>query len=929
MQQKIILNSAKYANAESKNITSRISLSIPKHELPESNFEETVNQYNVYLDEREKCTKFRLSVGVNLVASNVLCNRVTEIVKNEGGDAQDGNPDRTCECLNFHNKTIATAFGKTSHKWGSNMLMATDDTQITYDRDSQKNFTYLCGLDIFNCHVLRATNKLPHYCYGWDNHPQFNTIQDFMMDRNGFKAQSRLYKATNRLHLYKTDDILSFAETLDEKLCDKNGWLGFVNCSTMKSYGDDQTSSYGIERVLNNESVGKYIDLFPGRDRFSLLPHYNNFRNRYENNWEYCLLYPYSSTTEGISCINSELKTLQISHIDENSLDDDDLYKTVIYSVAQHGLQKNDMVNIYRSNNDNTKSELVEENVIVDEIIDEYTFSVYLADQICQHWISIYDEDEIKEIFNTELSSIEKNEYITTDNQIYHAFNEYINYDTDDDNNDYIGAQHLSFAKVVNGEQCKYYVRIFSRLPNLSWGTDDPSEAFAYSTDNKGILNVDKYATSTYSHASSLTKLGYSKNAYNDPIAQIVYTDDINLEGIKDNLGRPLTSIYISFMKTNYGHQLWYDNGDLSDKFIEYSHCFGKLNCGFKYSPYVLDSKYDVGNINVMNNIKKKYRGLNQTNSGLRPSEINGRDYSIHPLDEDEIAFEYQTYFYGDLCYYSPSECLEVSLQPICYRFNTQQRELSGTDYGRKGKFGPVKYNEIYTDDYSSKRFAVSVYTLDSQPTNCPEGYYYQAHYEVPLRTFSSHVTEFNLKSTKIAKLTCVDNVYMLQTIDDNYVTSSENVYIYNIATTESVLCNIINILSTNTFTFSADTKLETDNVSNYRIYNKPASAPSYATVSKNGILRWRNVCQNGFEEIAQTIEEYPFTNGCFYVNKNINLFLRRQDPFGKFGLADDLGLALLTGDASPIENPEYTSYTNGVTTDNDNSSYNEEDSSC
>ena len=35
----------------------------------------------------------------------------------------------------------------------------------------------------------------------------------------------------------------------------------------------------------------------------------------------------------------------------------------------------------------------------------------------------------------------------------------------------------------------------------------------------------------------------------------------------------------------------------------------------------------------------------------------------------------------------------------------------------------------------------------------------------------------------------------------------------------------------------------------------------------------------------AVNLEEYPFANGHFYINKNINFYLKRQDSFGNNNL--------------------------------------------
>ena len=37
---------------------------------------------------------------------------------------------------------------------------------------------------------------------------------------------------------------------------------------------------------------------------------------------------------------------------------------------------------------------------------------------------------------------------------------------------------------------------------------------------------------------------------------------------------------------------------------------------------------------------------------------------------------------------------------------------------------------------------------------------------------------------------------------------------------------------------------------------------------------------------MANELYDMTFSNGRFYVEKNINFFLRRQDPFGKYGLS-------------------------------------------
>ena len=73
---------------------------------------------------------------------------------------------------------------------------------------------------------------------------------------------------------------------------------------------------------------------------------------------------------------------------------------------------------------------------------------------------------------------------------------------------------------------------------------------------------------------------------------------------------------------------------------------------------------------------------------------------------------------------------------------------------------------------------------------------------------------------------------------------------------------------------------LNTNEILSYRLFKKDNTIPSYATFAKDGSCRfiWRNVLNNGFDS-RNELENYPFFNGAFYVSKQINLFVRRQDP--------------------------------------------------
>ena len=63
------------------------------------------------------------------------------------------------------------------------------------------------------------------------------------------------------------------------------------------------------------------------------------------------------------------------------------------------------------------------------------------------------------------------------------------------------------------------------------------------------------------------------------------------------------------------------------------------------------------------------------------------------------------------------------------------------------------------------------------------------------------------------------------------------------------------------------------------KFFVKGSAIPFYAKLSNDGTCRfkWREIYYNGHP--LNGIEVYPFTNNHIYINKNINLYVKRQDP--------------------------------------------------
>ena len=232
----ILLNSSINKKSVNKNTTLNIPLHGNKKLLPEDAISDTMDLYDVYLQERKNGNKFRLILNINPFCSNVLFNPFTEIVKDEGSDdvlVLNYEGEMKTSVLNGKIGTENAIVGKTDDvigddfrwnrtiKWqgGLNGTVPTNyeavrDTQLSNDKCG---FVYHCGADIFNNHILRSkTFKAINYnevnskknignfgtgAYG-ENYKgvlvneqgnphvyidgNFNTIDDYMRDKDGF-----------------------------------------------------------------------------------------------------------------------------------------------------------------------------------------------------------------------------------------------------------------------------------------------------------------------------------------------------------------------------------------------------------------------------------------------------------------------------------------------------------------------------------------------------------------------------------------------------------------------------------------------------------------------------------------------------------------------------------------------------------------------
>jgi len=130
--------------------------------------------------------------------------------------------------------------------------------------------------------------------------------------------------------------------------------------------------------------------------------------------------------------------------------------------------------------------------------------------------------------------------------------------------------------------------------------------------------------------------LAFSQSIYEDKINQFVINEDIDVSNLVDNLGRPISELYVTIIKT-----------DSNDRFTE-------IKSGISI-PY---------NISGTSTSIPDIRRITDGGSSHYPLEFN-------------ITIENKSFF-GDIVEYNPLELKEKILGEVYHRFNTPNRIAGG-----------------------------------------------------------------------------------------------------------------------------------------------------------------------------------------------------------------------------------------------------------
>lgn len=446
---------------------------------------------------------------------------------------------------------------------------------------------------------------------------------------------------------------------------------------------------------------------------------------------------------------------------------------------------------------------------------------------------------------------------------------------------DYIS---IRFAKTNGNYNCNYYVRKFKKIPGVNGIT----------LDNE-----------TY-------QLAFSDTIYGDKIAQTVFTDSINVSGLKDNLGRDLTEVFFTIIKTNRGHTKWYGDNDAdstgdqnpyNDPDIEYSHCFGSVTCGFDLSKEIDDT------LNVRMT-RGDYYDVTLINPGATKQTIPN-NHETDGFSTKDIKID-DEWFYGDIVEFCPWTCEETVLSDVCFRFNTEQRDrLVGDDVN-------FHFDEILSDDYDDAGFKVTTYGV-KRITYRPEGYYYKPHYRIKLRDLSPVIQGYHPYISVLEAIPIqIDGIYILVrcTLKHNLDKDSK-VLLRDTTTTNTTEWWLDVVYVVDDYNFVMTTIPRTDpnyvdwtficyyiNNNQYTLRAQNKDIPEKAARLGVNTFVWRNAMDVlDITNVDSDVNNYVFANNSIYIDKCFNFYLKRQDPYKVNGLYFDGSACVIECDTNIEDN--------------------------
>lgn len=866
----ILLNSKKNKSTTNADEHVSIDLSVTENHFPVDDVISKLNEYDQYMKEKDASNIYRLVYTINPVCSNVLFNRITEIVKDEGTDQ--------CQRVTLDGTEINSKYNW--YMFGQDNTGRTQQDLIRntgYSHPDLGNFVYKPGYDIFSNHWLRqkdltVVNKLRSNTHN----TKFNTIEDSVRDDEGNSVKV-IYDENPSGHsetLYYYDTIDTFDDAITNNLKEENGWIGFTNHGTFEFdnvYWNNGKKQYSVNRCLNNRERFEFVDMYPGRELYSFVPKVNKFRHRLEKNWDICLTYPYKNDNEHpLVTYTNEAGTISINGIESQILLDDN--ETIVNYLNNYNL-------------DNERQDIIfyscyKNNLNINDTI-RLTFIVCNTNNDDNPTIITSSDDVV--VKNVGYNDYDTQHYFTVSaSDLMNVINTFKSNNFDDDN-----ILSIRVTKIVNGRPCKYYMRMFKRIPNFR-GTDVYDDA--YISDEE----INKYCLTGFT--MSTNKLGFGLNAYGDSMAQIIINDDVRLNGLRDNLGRDLSEIYLTIVKTNRGWEDWYLNNNFTGETVEQSHAFGPISSGVDLLP-----EFNDYNIHRLHKLQYKVDGSSLGAAQSSITECVGETKSIEEnisIDGGILNGVDNGLFYGDIVEFVEETITETVLEDIYHRFNTAQRELVSDEFRNlifdeisamtAGSITVGQYSYLERDSNGDAQSYPLTATSQYNANIDYEGYYYKPHYRLQIKEFDTTVESGRHTKISINEYTKTNDGFAVTTDKNYYMNVGETIRIYSLTTDEATTGIIASVSGKNFENLVINCELESDDLDNYIMYKVNSEMPSYAydMNDRSGMFYYRQVVPSKNIRPDSPLYDSVFTNGAHYFHQNINFYVRRQDPFGDYGLS-------------------------------------------
>ena len=948
MEQKFFLESKrnKFSNDVERAVD--LALSTKTRLLPNDDALDEFSLFEQYNKERDECRKYRIILNMNPICSNVLFNARTEVVINEGSSA--------CTALIGKNSVSKSKYAPNAINAKENIDYFHAIRNTEYSHKENGGFVYHCGFDIFNNHMLRKTDFI-HVNKLNTNSSQkekevYNTIMDYCRDSNGDIVQEDLNvkfnskKGLSKLHLYQYDTIMSMPVAFMDNCIEKDGWWGFTNPNTIE-INNNSGNSITINRMMANNKSCEFIDLYPDRSLFSFIPKFNKFRRRSEKNWDYCLTYPFKKDFNKINEICGGEEQAIRANV-RYTFNGNGMPLVEVSSYFKHNLSPGEYVTFYYYEPTYSNSRYTEDYPEDSEL----TMIKENGVEKLYETINIDENGEIKIDESTNSKATPVN---TVESKEFRKYSVKVKVVSVGDVSGYLTDRIFKvnfedielifdkmrffgcFYKKNNGDsECLYYFRKFKKL--------------------KTIEGLDL--------KSDINKVAFGRNIYGDEIAQILFLDDLDISNLNDHNGRPVSEIYFTVIKRNAGRKEWYEKKNYSGETVEYSHCFGEVSsgvdfCGIDNEPFDYNVHY-LHNITkpttLTSSISNTFSAWGDTIIIGKPKVIES-GITIESYDEfyGDIV-EYDTKIAKETIIGNVYHRFNTEQREI---FNTDFRDIKqdsiiSDDYDYANGVGKeFSCTTYYVNNVKNPLDDKGIVANLMYGNILPEGYFYNPHTKIQLRENDEVETYSDVKNINYSSLSVLEKTtYLLlknngesekyDNIVDANINKEENdvivkdrtyyefklnapinygfykgdyIAFYDKITGDSVWGEIVNVENGINLTVNIDGDDFTMVDYVLESYFSPYSGTRrfYAYWSSNNVplyakfcvgtkrFVWRKLIEPS--KIMRDGETYntPFTNGCFYVEKNINFFLKRQDPTGKYGLSKPLHRIYKGGVSNPL----------------------------